>query len=231
MIGGGETFAEDLYYYIAPAAIARGYNFMTVDLPGQGGLPLEGCCFQPDVENQIKVVIDYIYTRRDVDTEKLAAYGISGGGYYVPRAAAFDKRIKACIANSMLYDIGRILKSSMLQFGELFKKHDPMAYYITDMIAWRWGARNPLELIPKTKDFVVDPGLITCPTLIVIGEGEYQGSKEVQRQQHTGLEAIQNPKKDLVITPLDEGGGNHILGENIPLMSQVVFDWLDEVFA
>ena len=36
MIGGGETFAEDLYFYIAPEASERGYNFMTVDLPGQG---------------------------------------------------------------------------------------------------------------------------------------------------------------------------------------------------
>ena len=230
MIGGGETFAEDLYFYIAPPALARGYNFMTVDLPGQGGLPLEGHFFRPDMETPMKPVIDYLYNRPDVDTERLAAYGISGGGYYVPRAAAYEKRIKAIIANSLLSDLNRIFKSSLLQFGELFKKHDPMTYYITDMIAWRTGVNNPLELIPSSKDFKVDPGLIDCPALIVIGEGEYEGSKEVQRQQNNGLEAFQHPNKKLVITPMNEGGGNHILGENLPLMSQVVFDWLDEVF-
>ncbi|MHC1743240.1 MAG: carboxylesterase family protein [Syntrophobacteraceae bacterium] len=41
MIGGAETFAEDLFFYIAPQAFDRGYNFLTVDLPGQGLLPLE----------------------------------------------------------------------------------------------------------------------------------------------------------------------------------------------
>ncbi|MDO9631398.1 MAG: alpha/beta hydrolase, partial [Humidesulfovibrio sp.] len=34
MLGGGETFAEDLVFYIAPQAYDRGYNFITVDLPG-----------------------------------------------------------------------------------------------------------------------------------------------------------------------------------------------------
>jgi dipeptidyl aminopeptidase/acylaminoacyl peptidase len=231
MIGGGETFAEDLYFYIAPAAIARGYNFMTVDLPGQGGLPLEGVYFRPDVETPMKTVVDYALGRPEVDPSRLAAYGISGGGYYVPRATAYDKRIKACIANSLLYDLDRIFRSSLLQFGDLFKKHDPMTYYILDMIAWRWGAKNPLNLIAKNKEFKFDPRLITCPTLILIGEGEYRGSKEAQHQQDTGLETIQNPSKKLVIAPLDEGGGHHVLGENLSLMSQIVFDWLDEVFA
>ena len=46
MIGGGETFAEDLFFYIAPQTYDRGYNFMTVDLPGQGLLPLEGKFFR-----------------------------------------------------------------------------------------------------------------------------------------------------------------------------------------
>ncbi len=39
MVGGGETFAEDLYFYIDSQANERGWNFMTVDLPGQGLLP------------------------------------------------------------------------------------------------------------------------------------------------------------------------------------------------
>ena len=46
MIGGAETFAEDQYFYIARQAFERGYNFLTVDLPGQGLLPLEGKFFQ-----------------------------------------------------------------------------------------------------------------------------------------------------------------------------------------
>ncbi|MGB2963217.1 MAG: alpha/beta hydrolase [Anaerolineales bacterium] len=230
MIGGGETFAEDLYFYIAPQALARGYNFATVDLPGQGGLPLEGVTFRPDMEVPLKAVLDRLLERPEVDPERLAAYGISAGGYIVPRGATHEKRIKACIANSLLYDLERIMKASFLQFGELFKKNDPLTYLLMEMIAWRWGSNSPWKLIAKNRDCKLDPGLIDCPTLILIGEGEYRGSKEVQRQQHQGLEAIRHPRKELVITPQNEGAAQHVLGENLSLMSQVVFDWLDEVF-
>ncbi|MGE4403814.1 MAG: alpha/beta hydrolase family protein [Desulfobulbus sp.] len=87
MIGGGETFAEDLFFYIAPQAHDRGYNFMAVDLPGQGLLPLEGKTFRPDSYVPMKAVIDYALKRSDVDPERLAAYGYSGGGGFVPQAA------------------------------------------------------------------------------------------------------------------------------------------------
>jgi hypothetical protein len=92
MIGGGETFAEDLVFYIARAAYARGYNFVTVDLPGQGLMPLEGKPFRAEVEGPLRVLVDYVLTRPEVDPERLAMYGISGGGYFVPRAAMTDKR-------------------------------------------------------------------------------------------------------------------------------------------
>ncbi|MBN2557086.1 MAG: alpha/beta hydrolase [Anaerolineales bacterium] len=231
MFGGTETFAEDQFFYIAPAALERGYNFMTADLPGQGGLPLQGHFFRPDMETPMKAIVDYALSRSDVDADRLAAYGISGGGYFIPRAAAYEKRIKACIANSMLYDLHRIWKSTLLQFGDLLKKHDPISWFIVDMLAWRWGVISPLGLIKANREFKFDPVLLTCPTLIVIGEGEYQGSKEAQRQQECALEAIRNEKKTLVMAPMNEGAGNHCMGENLPLMSQIVFDWLDDVFA
>jgi hypothetical protein len=103
-IGGGETFTEDLYYYIAPAAIKRGWNFATVDLPGQGDTPFQGLAFRSDTEVPMKPVVDSLSARPDVDPRRLAAYGISFGGYFVPRAAIFEKRLRACVANSMIYD-------------------------------------------------------------------------------------------------------------------------------
>jgi Esterase FrsA-like len=100
MIGGGETFAEDLFFYIARQAYERGYNFLTVDLPGQGLLPLEGKFFRVDVEVPMKAVVDYALTKAEVDPNRLAMFGISGGGGFVPRAAQFDNRIKAIVERS-----------------------------------------------------------------------------------------------------------------------------------
>ena len=66
MIGGGETFAEDLFFYIAHQAHARGYNFATVDLPGQGMLPMEGMVFRTDTHAAMKAVVDALVKRSDV---------------------------------------------------------------------------------------------------------------------------------------------------------------------
>jgi len=232
MIGGGETFAEDQYYFIAPAALKRGYNFLTVDLPGQGGLPLEGLYFRHDTEIPLKSVIDYALSRKEVDSEKLAVYGISGGGYYVPRAAAFEKRIKACIANSVIVNLYQLLKSSIFQRLEKLKQKDPFMMRMIELIAWRWGAdpSKPIDLINKNENFVFDPSKISCPMLILIGEDEYNSSKEIKAQQHYCYESLPNPKKKLIIAPRNEGAGHHCLGENLSLMSSFVFDWLDEIF-
>ena len=106
MIGGAETFAEDQYFYIAQQAFERGYNFMTVDLPGQGLLPLERRFFRRDMEVPLKAVVDYALTRKDVDPARLAVYGISSGGGFVPQAAARDRRISAVIMNNCVVDAG-----------------------------------------------------------------------------------------------------------------------------
>ena len=91
MIGGGDTYVEDLYLIIGPAAIKRGYNLLIVDLPGQGGLPFDGLYMRPDTENQIPAVVDYAVSRPEVDGARLAAYGISYGGYILPWALSVER--------------------------------------------------------------------------------------------------------------------------------------------
>lgn len=52
MIGGGDTFVEDLYGYIGPAALKRGYNMLMVDLPQQGILPFDGLLARADYRHR-----------------------------------------------------------------------------------------------------------------------------------------------------------------------------------
>jgi dipeptidyl aminopeptidase/acylaminoacyl peptidase len=104
LIGGADTFVEDLYFFVGPAALKRDYNVLIVDLPGQGALPYHGLPWRPDAETPIATVLDYLLARPDVDPERLAAFGISAGGYLVPRAATVEKRIKACVACSVISD-------------------------------------------------------------------------------------------------------------------------------
>ncbi len=145
MIGGGETFAEDLFFYIAPQAHARGYNFLTVDLPGQGLLPLAGKTFRPDMYVPLKAVMDYALSRQEVDPKRLAVYGISGGGGFVPQAAMHDKRIKAVVMNPCVVD-GRALFATMPAVKATPQEMASWSSFHANtvkLVCWRWGV--PLE--------------------------------------------------------------------------------------
>ena len=233
MIGGGETFAEDLFFYIAPQAHDRGYNFMTVDLPGQGLLPLEGKCFRPDMQVPMKAVVDYALGRPEVDQERLAVYGYSGGGGFVPQAAMHDPRIKAIAMNSCVVD-ARPLFATMPVVKATPKEIASWSSFhgnTVKLVCWRWGVPmdQPAGLVAANEGFRFDPAKVAVPALVIVGEGEYK-SEEVKRQQQICMDNLPNPRKKLVVTPASEGAANHCVMENRSLMSQVVFDWLDEVF-
>lgn len=234
MIGGAETFAEDLYFYIAPQALARGYNFLTVDLPGQGALPLEGRYFTPDIQRPLQAVVDYALKRREVDPRRLAMYGISSGGGFVPQAAMHDKRIQAMVLNNCVVDAGAgvarmavaTATPEVTQGWSSFKRQTNQA------IAWRFGVdMNDLPgLVKANQGFRFDPARVAMPALVLVANGEYK-SPEIKRQNDLCLAGLASRRKAMVVTPAQEGASNHCVMENRALMSQVVFDWLDEVLA
>ena len=79
--------------------LARGMATLAFDGPGQGEGEYD-FAIRGDYEAVVGSVIDFVATRGDLDAARVGLWGVSLGGYYAPRAAAFDKRIKACIALS-----------------------------------------------------------------------------------------------------------------------------------
>ncbi|MDC7125092.1 MAG: prolyl oligopeptidase family serine peptidase [Spirochaetales bacterium] len=242
MIGGGDTIVEDLYYYIVPSGLRRDYNVLIVDLPGQGTLPFEGLTWMADTESPMGKVIDFLLKQPGVDEEKISAFGISGGGYLVPRAATKEKRLKAICASAVILDwyklwtistsigsIAKIENSWLFSLLKLIKgKSFRVSMGIIDTYLWRWGVGSIKELLEVSKPMSLDPSEISCPTLILVGESEYALEYNRYCQDHS-MNTIDNPNKKLVITKQIEGAEGHTLGTNIAYMSQLLFDWLDEV--
>jgi dipeptidyl aminopeptidase/acylaminoacyl peptidase len=85
--------------------LARGIATLVFEGPGQGEAQYD-FAIRGDYEMPAAAVIDYVEKRRDLDAGRIAIWGISLGGYYAPRAAAFDKRIKACLAMGGPFDWG-----------------------------------------------------------------------------------------------------------------------------
>ena len=98
MAPGLDSTKEELHAYEEPF-LARGMATLAIDGPGQGEaeyeIPICG-----DYERAARAVCDWIGERADLDASRIALWGVSLGGYYAPRATAYEKRIKACIALS-----------------------------------------------------------------------------------------------------------------------------------
>ena len=104
MAVGLDSTKEETDAYETPF-LARGMATLVFEGPGQGeaqyDIPIRG-----DYEVPVKAVVDYIEIRNDLDAARIGMWGVSLGGYYAPRAAAFEKRIKACIALGGPFDFG-----------------------------------------------------------------------------------------------------------------------------
>jgi fermentation-respiration switch protein FrsA (DUF1100 family) len=96
MAMGLDSAKEEADCYEQPF-LARGLATLAFDGPGQGeaeyDFPIRG-----DYEVAIKAAFDYLEARSDLDARRIALWGVSLGGYYAPRAAAFEPRARACMA-------------------------------------------------------------------------------------------------------------------------------------
>jgi dipeptidyl aminopeptidase/acylaminoacyl peptidase len=77
--------------------LARGLATLAIDGPGQGEseyeLPIE-----PAYEKVATAAVDYLQDRSGLDRERIGLFGVSLGGYYAARSAAYEKRLRAVVA-------------------------------------------------------------------------------------------------------------------------------------
>jgi dienelactone hydrolase len=101
LVPGGDSTKEELYDF-GEHMVKRGLAVMAFDGPGQG-LVSTKLKIRPDFEVPIRTVTDFLVKRSDIDAKRLAIGGISYGGLFACRAAAFDERFKAVFSASAWY--------------------------------------------------------------------------------------------------------------------------------
>jgi 2,6-dihydroxypseudooxynicotine hydrolase len=156
MAVGLDSAKEETDAYERPY-LDRGIATLVFDGPGQGEgeyeFPIRG-----DYEVAVKAVVDYVMTRADVDTSRIGLWGVSLGGYYAPRAAAFEKRIKACIALGGPYDWQEAWGGLAHLTREAFRVRSHCA---TQDEALRRAANLSLKGVTQN---------ITCPIFVMTGK-------------------------------------------------------------
>lgn len=231
----------------AQAALDRGYNAMTFDGPGQGqALWVQGIPFRHDWEHVVGPVVDLLAAREDVDAERLAIVGVSQGGYWVPRALAFEKRIAAAVADPGVIDVSttwteKLPKSMMalLESGERekFERNFRFAEHFMgkttrQTVAFRmkpFGTDSMFDALEKVRAYRLDDVVeqITTPLLVTEPDDEQFWPGQSRRL----YDALPGPGKAIVRFTEEEGASGHCEPMAPGLLDQRVFDWLDDVLS
>ncbi|KIV88553.1 hypothetical protein PV10_08226 [Exophiala mesophila] len=108
LCNGYDGAQEDMYHTIVVPALARGWNAITYEGPGQPTVRREqNIGFIHNWEAAVNPVVDYVLSeKRDVvDSDRLVLYGHSLGGYLAARAAAFEPRAAAVVLNGGIFNV------------------------------------------------------------------------------------------------------------------------------
>jgi pimeloyl-ACP methyl ester carboxylesterase len=98
---GGDSTKEELFDF-SENILRRDLAVLVFDGPGHGAVSLR-MKMRPDFEVPARAIVDFVMNRNDLDTNRLAFGGVSYGGMFACRAAAFDERIRAVFVSSSWY--------------------------------------------------------------------------------------------------------------------------------
>ena len=192
------AFFEEIFH-------ARGMATLCIDGPGQGEgevLPIE-----PAYENVAGAVCDWLAARADVDGARVGAVGISLGGYYAARAAAFEPRLCAAASVGGPYDFGAVFDAAPLLTREALR----IRCHASDLDQARARA-GALTLAGAA-------GRIERPFCIVFGARD----RLIPPAQAELLFAeIRSPDKRLEMFP----DGNHVCNNIAYAWRPLLADWL-----
>jgi len=240
LANGSDGSLLDMRLWGGAGGTARGYDCLTFDGPGQGyALWKQKLFFRPDWEKVITPVVDFALSRPDVNSKYIALQGISQGGYWVPRALAFERRIAAGIADPGVVDVSTswtgILPKPLLELlmqgrkGE-FDKYLLQAASAADRATLNFrmrpfGFTSPFDTYRAMMEYNLRDvaGKIQCPMLItsLVNEAYWPGqSKQL-------YDLLSCPKK-LVEFSVADGADLHCEPKGTGIRDLRVFNWLDE---
>lgn len=228
ILSDGLDGTKEEMFYVARSLSERGIACLGFDGPGQGAtLRLRGLVARHDSEAAVSACYEYLAARPGIDRQRIGLMAASMGGYYAPRAVAFEKRIKACVAWAAIYDYHACWARRVgWRPGHPIAALDTQAalgttakHFLRIMGVADWPAA-----FKKLEKFRLEgiASQIECPILIVHGANDRQTPLGEARQL---FDEIRSAKKELRVYTDAEGGAAHVqLDRPEPALSRIC-DW------
>ena len=226
-VNGLDSTKEMKYRVGLPAWLARrGVSSLVIDQPGSGeALRLHGLTARYDSEHWASRVVDWLETRSDVDTNRIGLEGVSLGGYFCPRAVAFEPRFACGVAWGANHDWRDVQRKRLQKEGSF-----PVPHY-WEHVRWVWGAKDQDDFLRIAENVHLDGILdrIEVPFLVTHGEKDSQIPLHWAHQTYNQL--VNSPKRELKVFTEREGGAQHASFDNSINAGQYIADWVAETLG
>jgi pimeloyl-ACP methyl ester carboxylesterase len=201
----------------------RGISCLYIDQPGTGeALRLHAMPAVVNSEEWAAKVVDYLETRADIDPRRIGMMGVSLGGYYTPRAVAFEPRFALGAVWGANHNWGEMQKRRLNREGE-----NPVPHY-WEHVKWVWGFDDMDGFMRKAEDIHLNGILdrVRVPFLVTHGEQDRQIPVEYAHQTYDQL--VNSPLRELKIFTDREGGVHHVSLDNMANAGAYIADWIAE---
>lgn len=206
----------------------RGVATLIVDHPGVGEALRERAMHSfPEMEIPAGASLDFLSTRADVDAARVGIMALSLGGYYAPRVAAFEKRVKCAVAWGGMFDWHKTVLARLNPNATTQRS----VSHFGDHLQWVFGKNSIEEVLKVTEHFTHEQTAqrITCPLLIVHGENDRQIPLVDAEQLYNA--AVNSTKRELKVFKLADGGAEHCQADNGSLAVDYMTDWIAQTLG
>ncbi len=239
-------------------ALERGYNVLIFEGPGQGSmLFLHNIPFRPEWEQVVTPIVDALEQRSDVRSDQIAIRGISFGGELTPRAAAFEHRLAALIADpgstrsildypafivklgldggdreqtNQAWNDAIIAGSTPEQLFALKKTLEIFSPVAHDEVTAGGHPTDWYDLSRRIEKYDLDgvADKITAPTLVT----KYEGDTAFKDEPDALYGMLKNAERRDLVTFTSVDGSQYHCGPMAPqVATEACWDWLDEVLG
>lgn len=223
VINGLDSTKEMVYRAgLFPQLLAkRGISSLFIDQPGSGeALRLHGLTSVVETEQWASKVVDYLEQRVDVDSKRIGLLGVSLGGYYAPRAVAFEPRFALGVVWGANHNWGEMQTRRLKREGE-----NPVPHY-WEHVRWVWGAKDMDEFMDIAQRVHLNGVMenIKVPFLVTHGVADKQIPLEYAHQSYEQL--TNSPDRELILFTEREGGVQHSSLDNTSNAGSMIADWV-----
>ncbi len=226
-LNGLDSTKEMKHLVGLPAWLARrGVSSLVVDQPGSGeALRLHGMTARHDCEHWASRIVDWLETRDDVDPRRIGCEGVSLGGYYCPRAVAFEPRFAAGVCWGANHDWRDVQKKRLQREGNL-----PVPHYWAH-VCWVWGAKDIDDFMRIAEDVHLDGVVEKIRVPFLVTHGEKDSQIPLKWAQRTYGQLVNSPSRALKVFTEREGGVQHASFDNSINAGHFIADWVAETLG